>query len=86
MLQDCCIFCWWKIEGSIWFTITCLKLYQFDRITWWCLVVLEFALHSVVKYALQYVNKQKYQKNYGLHECSSGPPLGGGLDENSGVP
>ena len=28
-------------EGSILFNIICLKLYQFKRITWWCLSVLE---------------------------------------------
>ena len=30
-------------ERRIWFNIICLKLYQFKRITWWCLFVLESA-------------------------------------------
>ena len=29
-------------EGRIWFNIKYLKFYQFKRITWWCLSVLEF--------------------------------------------
>ena len=33
-------------EGRIWFIIICLKLYQFERITWWCLSVLE----SIMEY------------------------------------
>jgi hypothetical protein len=28
-------------EGRIWFNIICLKLYQFEKITRWCLFVLE---------------------------------------------
>ena len=33
-------------EGRIWFNVLCLKLYQFERITWWCLSVLEYVLQS----------------------------------------
>ena len=35
-------------EGRIWFNIICLKLYQFERITWWCLSVQESALQSIL--------------------------------------
>ena len=37
-----------EIEGRIWFNIVCLKLYQFKRIDWWCLFVLEPALEYVM--------------------------------------
>ena len=40
-------------EGRIWFNTICLKLYQFNRNTWWRLSVMEF----ILKYALQYVLK-----------------------------
>ena len=36
-------------EGRIWFKVICLKLYQFERITWWCLFIME----SILEYALQ---------------------------------
>ena len=36
-------------EGRIWFDVVCLKLYQFEKITWWCLSILEY----VMEYALQ---------------------------------
>ena len=39
-------------EGRIWFSIICVKIYQFKRITWWCLSVLEFALEFVMKSAV----------------------------------
>ena len=35
-------------EGRIWFNKICLKPYQFERITWWCLSVLESALKIVM--------------------------------------
>ena len=35
-------------EGRMWFNIICLKLYQFERTTWWCLYVLEYALQSIL--------------------------------------
>ena len=39
-------------EGRIGLNIICLKLYQFDRITWWCLYVLKYVLKSILKYAM----------------------------------
>ena len=65
MLWDHCIFVGRKKEGRIWLNIICLKLYQFERITWWCLDALESVL----------LNK------YGLPWFSSSPPLGGEPDE-----
>ena len=44
-------------EGRIWFNIKYLKLYQFKRITWWCLFVLESILESVLKSAMQSILK-----------------------------
>ena len=46
-------------EGKIWFNTICLKLYQFERITWWCL----FALESVTEIALQFVLKSIMLEN-----------------------
>ena len=40
-------------EGRIWFNMICLKLYQFERTTWWCLFVLEFILESILKFILE---------------------------------
>ena len=37
-------------EGRIWFDIICLKLYQCERNTWWCLSLLGFVLESVMKF------------------------------------
>jgi hypothetical protein len=45
-----------KKEGRIWLNIICVKLYQVERITWWCLYVLE----SVLEYAVQSVMLEKY--------------------------
>ena len=39
-------------EGMIWFNIICLKLYQFERIIWRCLSVLESILESTLKYVM----------------------------------
>jgi hypothetical protein len=58
------------------------KLYQFERITWWCLFVLE----SIVESILNYVLLEKLLKNHGLPEFASDPPLGGELNVNSGTP
>jgi hypothetical protein len=70
-------------EGRIWFDIICLKLYKYERTTWWCLSILEFVMEP----ALQSVMLEKnIFKNHGLPEFGSRPPLGGGLGENSGRP
>ena len=54
-------------EGRIWFSIICLKLYKFERTTWWCLFVLESILEFVLKYVLKFVMLKIYKtKNYGL--------------------
>ena len=46
-------------EGRIWFIMIFLNHYQFEKITWWCLCVLDFVLESIMEYvmrfALQYV-------------------------------
>ena len=31
-------------DGRVWFNLTCLKIYQFEIITWWCLYVLKFVM------------------------------------------
>ena len=41
-----------KKEGRIWFNIICLKLYQYERTTWWCLYVMKFVLESTMEYAI----------------------------------
>ena len=60
----------------------CLKLYHFERTTWWCLSVLE----CIMKSALKYVMLKKITKNHGLPKFASGPPLGGRPDVNSRRP
>ena len=72
-------------EGRIWFNVICLKLYQFTRITWWCLSIIEYVLKSTLQLILKYVMLEKYIK-ISLMEFASGPPLGGGLAENSRRP
>ena len=47
-----CIFHWRKKEARIWFNIICLKFYLFERITWWCLSVLEHAPQYVLKFVM----------------------------------
>ena len=49
-------------EGRIWFSIICLKLYQFERSTWWCLSILEFVLQFVLQYVLKFVLLEKILK------------------------
>ena len=39
-------------EGRISFNIICLKLYQFERTTWWCLSILEFVLAAGLQFVL----------------------------------
>ena len=41
-------------EGTVWLNIVCLKLYQFERITWWCLFVMEHALQSIVEFVMEF--------------------------------
>ena len=82
MLRGQCIFCSRnKKRGRIWFGIVCLKLYQFERITWWCLFALESILNFVVEYALHFVMVESIKKSHGLLEFASRPP-----DENFGRP
>ena len=33
--------------------IICLKLYQFENTTWWCLLVLEYVLESILLYDME---------------------------------
>jgi hypothetical protein len=74
-------------KGMIWFNIICLKLYQFRRITRWCLYVLESVVESTLQSVLKFVILEKnIIKNYGLLEFLSGPPPRGGLDTNSKRP
>ena len=49
-------------EKRIWFSIICLKLYQFRRITWWCLSVLEYVLESSLKFVLKSIMLEKILK------------------------
>ena len=59
------MFCWRKKEKRIWAKMICLKLYQFKRITWWCLYVLKFALHYVMKIVMLENNNKE---SHGLME------------------
>jgi hypothetical protein len=45
-------------ERRIWFIIIYLKLYQFERITWWCL----FVLAPVMGFAMKFVMLEKILK------------------------
>ena len=70
-------------EGMVSFNIICLKLYQFERTSWWCLFVLE----SVQKICLEIYPAEKISKNImGSRNFRQGTPLGGRPDENSGGP
>ena len=69
-------------EVRIWFNIICLKIYQFERTTWWCLFVLEFVLKSILKSIML----KKYVKKHGLPKFGSDSPLGGRPNENSKKP
>ena len=70
--------------------IICLKLYQFERTTWWCLSLLESILKIVMEYALEFVLTfvmlKKIKLNHGLSKFASNPPLGGRPDVNCGRP
>jgi hypothetical protein len=68
-------------KGRIWFDIICLKLYQFERITWWCLYNLESILKYVMKFALQFSPWNSFY--WKIYQKVHDPPRGG-LDENSG--
>ena len=56
-------------EGRIWFNIICLKLYQFERTTWWCLSVLEsilriyFGIYLEISLAEKYIKKIMVSRN-----------------------
>jgi hypothetical protein len=69
------------------FNIRCLKLYQFERITWWCLFVLEFVLEYALQSVLKHVMLGKnIKKNHDFPELVPCPLLRGGPDKNSGRP
>ena len=42
-------------ETRITFNVTCLKLYQFERVSWWCLSVVEYVIEFALCFALQSV-------------------------------
>jgi hypothetical protein len=42
-------------KKRIWFNTICLKLYQFERITWWCMYVLEFVMDFTLQFVMKYV-------------------------------
>ena len=73
-----------KKEGMIWFDKICLKLNQLKRITWWCLSVLEAIMEYACNLSWNMSSWKKRIKAHGLPKFALGPPLGGGLDENSG--
>ena len=77
-------------EERIWFNIICLKIYQCERTTWWCLYVMESFLDCIMesapKYVLKVIMLKKYQKNNGHLKFASSPPLGCRPDENFGRP
>ena len=70
-------------EGRIWFNIICLKLYQFERTTWWCLFVPKYILESTLKYVmLKNIKKIMVSRNLRqAHLLEVGPPP----NENSGI-
>ena len=78
--------------GRIWFNLICLKFYQFKKITWWCLCVLESILEYVLESTLKHVLKSVmlnfffFTKNHGLSEFLLGSPPRGGPDANSNRP
>ena len=74
-----------KKEMRIWFNIICLKLYQFERTTWWCLSALEYVIEISFKFFLKYVMLEKKKKSWSLKICIS-PPLGDRHDVNPGRP
>ena len=47
-------------EGKILFHIKCLKLYQFKRVTWWCLSVMEFVMEFALQSIFKFVMLEKY--------------------------
>ena len=51
-----------KKEGRIWFDMKCLKLYQFKRITWWCLSLLESVMDSCLAICLEICHAGKFIK------------------------
>ena len=51
-----------ETEGRISFNIICLKLYQLEKITWWCLSVLEFILKSTLQFVMKPVLLEKLLK------------------------
>ena len=72
----------------------CLKLYRFERITWWCLYVLESILESTLQSILEFVMLIRLLKKKGMvshNLCQAKPPIrawkiGGGLDEKFDKP
>ena len=55
-----------ETEGRNWFEIICLKHYQFERITWWCFLVLEsiqeYVMESTLQSFLNPIMLEKYIK------------------------
>ena len=54
-------------EGLV--NIICLKLYQFERTTWWCLWVVEFVMESILEYALEYIMLNNIKKSWSTKIC-----------------
>jgi hypothetical protein len=70
-------------EGRIWLNAIYLKLYRFERITWWCLSVLESIMDFVMKSrpTICPARKKISRKSHGSPMFAVGQPLGCGLNE-----
>ena len=64
----------------------CFKLYQFKRITWWCMSILQFIIKYVMQSDVKFVLLEKIIKKNGLPLFALSPPLGGGSNANFGRP
>ena len=77
MLRDHCIFC--RRKKKIWFNIICLNLYQFERITRWCLFVLKSIMEYVMEHALKIVLLKNTKKIMVSRNLRQAHPLEVGL-------
>ena len=64
-------------DGRIWFDTICLKLYQIERIGWWCLSLLKSALQSILKFVML---EKYFKKSWSPQICvrPTSKALGGG--------
>ena len=71
-------------RGRLWFNRICLKLYKFERTTWWCLSIVECILESSLEYVVNFALLKKVKKRMVSRNLRQAHPLEVGVTKIPG--